>query len=392
MMFNRTKRLLAAGVLVLLVGGAATAEDQDLAGLQLFGPAEVSSYGRGPMPNEGYFGSIDGLYWGITAPETATIGQPSVITREVWYDAVISREQRSTLDTSSIGTVFSGGTRVEFGRIVDHHGWMLSTYRVETASVGRTFTDVDTVFIDNIPIIGIVDYITLPDDTVIPVIRSLPITFNQLTIENKVQTWGVELMRLYRSRQLHNGGFIEFMYGARYLELNEDFTVSTQGGFSSTGDSGAGGSYWFTRAENHVVGPQIGLRYFRKFDRWMVNLEGRFLGGVNIQNARQETQLAVGLADTVGSFGLPYSWTGSSSSSRRTFTEFTPVVELRAELRYQVTRSISIRGGWTGMWMDNTIRGANLVEYTLPSMGIPTDNHRQDTFIHGVTVGIDINR
>lgn len=392
MMFNRTKRLLAAGVLVWLVGGVAWAEDQDLAGLQLFGPAEVSPYGRGPMPNEGYFASLDGLYWGISPPNVAPVGQPPIVTREVWYDSVISREQRSTLDTSSIGTVFSGGTRVEFGRIVDHHGWMLSTHRVETASMGRTFSNVDMVFIDNVPIIGIVDYITLPDDTQIPVIRALPITFDQVTIENKAQTWGVELMRMYRSRQLHNGGFIEFMYGARYFELNEDFTVSTQGGFTSTGSSAAGGSYWFTRAENHIVGPQLGLRYFRKFDRWMVNTEGRFLGGVNIQNVRQEAQLGTGLINTYGGFGLPFSWAGASSTSRRVFTEFTPLLEIRAELRYQVTRSISLRAGWTGMWMDHMVRAASMVDYTLPTMGISERGNRQDTFVHGATIGIDINR
>ena len=57
--------------------------------------------------------------------------------------------------------------------------------------------------------------------------------------------------------------------------------------------------------------------------------------------------------------------------------EFTPLVELRLEGRYQITRAISFHAGWTGFWMDNIARANSVIDYTVPAMGI--DLTRQQT-------------
>jgi hypothetical protein len=83
--------------------------------------------------------------------------------------------------------------------------------------------------------------------------------------------------------------------------------------------------------------------------------------------------------------------------------EFTPVAELRLEAKYQITRSITFRVGWTGMWMDGIARGNNLINYRVGDetkgdgetpLGIDTSGHknRQSLFINGLTTGVEINR
>ena len=57
--------------------------------------------------------------------------------------------------------------------------------------------------------------------------------------------------------------------------------------------------------------------------------------------------------------------------------EFSPVVELRLEGRYQITRAISFHAGWTGIWMDGIARASSVIDYTVPAMGIDlTDNRK----------------
>src|SRR6185369_7437654 len=48
--------------------------------LQMFDQPDLSSYGRGPRPTEGWFGSAEYLNWSIQAPGTSTIGSEGVRT------------------------------------------------------------------------------------------------------------------------------------------------------------------------------------------------------------------------------------------------------------------------------------------------------------------------
>ena len=73
MLLNRTFSQMAVGLLILLM--CTSAIGQDLEGMQLFAPADVSSYGRGPQPNEGFFFVYDLLYWTISPPRVSTIGK-----------------------------------------------------------------------------------------------------------------------------------------------------------------------------------------------------------------------------------------------------------------------------------------------------------------------------
>ena len=452
---NRTISSVAIGLLLCLL--ATPSFGQGPLGFQIFAPADVSTYGGGQQPNEGYFFQFDGLYWSISKPRTSTIGYPG--TRKVYYSAAGTtasdpdsgtdfRIERNTLDTSAFQNDFSPGTRIEFGRIEDQNGWFMSIYQLRNQDQTLLAAGGDVVFDD--PSFGTNGERLLQgnvnnDATTTPpyspaVFRDLPVWFKNVLIENTVSTWGVEANYLHRFMTSHAGGTLEMFVGARYFEFDDGFLVKTSvdpnslnqpafignvtTGTATTINAGVpsflGGSSWDTTAQNHVVGPQIGLRWFKTQGRWTFSTEGRFMAGLNCQNIEQFVDMGPNLSPgpktvvTVNPLPAPngpiytynyvYQPFQPKTMSHTTATnvdyarEFSPVVELRLEGRYAVTRAISLHAGWTGMYMDGMARASNMVEYQFPSdthptmMGINMDNNRQGVFINGVTFGVDINR
>jgi hypothetical protein len=72
--------------------------------------------------------------------------------------------------------------------------------------------------------------------------------------------------------------------------------------------------------------------------------------------------------------------------------EFSPVVEVRAEARYKLTRCFDVGAGWTGIWIDNVARASNVINYEVPDMGLRTLYNRQNAFVHGLNFTITVNR
>ncbi|NQU25094.1 MAG: BBP7 family outer membrane beta-barrel protein [Candidatus Nealsonbacteria bacterium] len=410
MLPNRPILRLSLTIAVLLVAlpGAA----QDLEGFKLFAPADLSEYGTGPKPKEGYFFSFEGLHWYTSPAKTTTIGAPG-LTRTVLYGpdpAFDLAIQANSMDTSFFNAPPSAGNRIELGHISDCKGWMLSTYRLKTQNQTAVASGVDMVF-DDIAfgpggaqlLQGYVG-IDLVDPTLI-VVANLPVTFDEVSVRNSVSTWNVELMMLRRSRPNHYGGIFEWYAGVRYLEFDEIFSVFADGdvlnvaGITST----MADSNWDTEAENHIVGPQLGLRWFQKRSRWTLSSEGRFMAGFNSQNLHQTgligSELSPPPSNAIAAPELFQPLVLGPTHFRHSahITEWTPVVELRAELKYQVTRSLSFKVGWTGIWMDNIARASSLVNYELNGesanglMGLLRQNNSDDVFTHGLTVGFDIN-
>ncbi len=414
MLLRRTISLLGTLSLVMAVGLPGMA--QDLEGLQLFAPVEVNPYGPGPQPNEGFFFAWDGLNWYISKPEIATVGREG-LSRTVSYgihpingadplnDMAV---QSNTLDTSSLQSLPTSGDRFEFGRIHGHHGWMVSTYHLKpqtqwiyAADVPMTFNDISG---NNLlqGIVGTIPAIEADPDAEPPVVgvdeqifvNNLPLTFDDVRIRNSVTTWSVELMYIFRSHQFHHGGFVEIFGGVRYMEFDEVFDVDARGTDPAVKDVPAilADSVWNTRADNHITGPQVGIRWFRKGGRWMFSTEGRFFAGFNSQTIRQFGVLGDKL-DPPGEDNFePTAMGPTYFNSMQHIDEWSPCAELRAELRFQCTRSVSLRAGWTGVWMGGIARPSDMINYEVPAMGISAINNRQDVFVNGLTLGVDINR
>lgn len=464
---NRTHLRLAVGALILLIGAPALAQTTgglDLTQGNAFAPADLSTFGGRPEPRQGYFFSASYLHWGMSEPWQRPIGSENsrIVYTDVQqfptippysppdspgqvdftfyfpvsdpplydnlfdlYYALIGYDQGSEASTAFIGTEFQSGMRYEFGRVVGHHGWIISTYQIrpdtQTAQFVNTpvsFEDPQGLLFGQIgsfqAVIGVnVTYerdaggvvIGRTDTPIIQTFRAdenIGVTFSQLNVRNRQKTWAVEAAYVYRSHRNHfrapsylkvcrplervfDGSIFEWYFGGRYQEIDGRFIVQGVGGT-------LGNSNWDTRADNNIVGPMLGLRWYKQHDRFTLSTEGRFVAGYNRQNFIQTGHLGTNVV--VGGVGNFDAWPGGPFSHKTHSNEFSPLVELRMDLKYQVTRALSLNVGWNGTWIDGVARASSVVRYEVPRMGIDTsgDRNRESFFMHGLVIGAEINR
>jgi hypothetical protein len=445
---NRTIRRLAAGALVLLLAASAVGQEFDLAGLQPFAPANLSPYGGQQRPHEGFFFSFDEVYWNIQRADTAIIGASEgrlVATFTTQYALAypgftpwwgVNREiQNTSLDTGPLGNATQWGERIEFGRVYDHNGWMFSLFRIRRFDQQFVASNASMTFIDpNIyfdpsgdagdPLrpdgfngmmgfhgllygevgrrLGVTS-VTPPSTIttgVFDVYDNLPVIFSSVTVSNTIDTWGLELDYIRRTHPLHNGAYLEWFLGGRYLQFDETFDVQTAT-FTGTPTqlvNVLGGTRMITETDNHIVGPQIGVRIVKQTGRFTFSTEGRGVAGFNSQSFHQSGRFVTILpqnnidATNVIIIGQTSGWQGNAINNTMNINEFSPIVELRAEVRCALTRSMTLRAGWSGIWMDGIARASNVIRYQVPSLGFEPTRNRQDVLMHGLTVGVDINR
>ena len=433
------KTRLASWIIVLLIGLPVSGEVSDM---QLFAPASQDMFGGGARANEGWFFNYDALYWSITAPDTTTIGFEN-LTRTVWYNPAFggvparTAVQHNTLDTGELNSQFDSGNRIEVGNIHGHNGWMFNYWKLNSQNQTITANGVDMTFQDEPTQPFLYGYVAAVDSLggtaayFLPMeLHDLPLTFDNVTVKNHVETWGTELMYLRRTHPVHNG-ILEFSAGVRYMEFDDRFNVNAQAEFleGDDGEDGVGDgrflidsagnpvapgniladSYWNTNAANHIVGPQLGVHYAIKSGRWSLTSDGKFFAGFNRQNIRQRGTLGSHLADPwPGELGpseppgfpltvpfVPLTMQPATFTHSETFDEWSPGIELRVDLKYQVTRAVNLKLGWSALWMDGIARSSNVIDYRLTStsfMGINGANNRQDILVHGAAFGIEINR
>lgn len=412
MVMNRIRTCLLALVMSLALAVPATAQD-----FQLFAPAELSEYGSGMHAKEGFFFTFDMLQWTITAPDAVTIGQNFTRT-DVWQGGFFI-DENSTMNTGPYENDFTDGQRMELGYVSDHSGWLFGMFKLTSLNQYLDRSNTTVVFED--PPYGplglerIQGFVQSGDqdfdhdvngngvfgrdgiDTTVPPdgepdepfptdfgddVR-LPMVYDMLTTKNRTQLWGTELMYTIRSNQMHRGGYFELFIGGRYMQFRDTFNVQGYGGILDR-------SFWFTDAKNNLVGPQVAARWFNQTGRITWSAEGRFMAGFNFQDISQQGRIASNLVP--GGRDVPLAFGPTSFVHSLDENEWSPVVELRAQASYQLTRAIAIRVGWTGMYIDGLARASSLVNYTLPTMGLIPNQITQDAFVQGVNAGIEINR
>ena len=210
--------------------------------------------------------------------------------------------------------------------------------------------------------------------------------FDTLTVRNISETQGIELMKTHRltnghKMTKHQGNNLNVAYGVRFLRLRDRFFFGGEGSF-------IGHTFADTRAENQIVGPQVRAKWSAQRGRWNLGLDGRFLFGYNVQDLSQEG----GIGEELVPGGL-----NSSIILQRTYfatgrqaNNFSPVGELRADLSYQLTGSIAARLGYTATIVDNITRAAQMVNWSLPDMGLQPGSGDQEIFINGANFGFDV--
>ena len=91
-------------------------------------------------------------------------------------------------------------------------------------------------------------------------------------------------------------------------------------------------------------------------------------------------------------FNQPLNLLRNGFSNSLNAVTFSPVIEFRAKLNYQLFHGVSVSGGWTGLYADGMARAPYMVDYTLPSMGILASNNQQYVFVNGLSLGVEVNR
>ncbi len=427
-----------------------------------FAPAETSSYGNGPRSRVGFFASYERLYWSFAKPGYSQVGSPTAS-----FASSISGLTENGADNSFLTAAGAWGNRWELGFVdTDNYGWLVSVLDrvsqgqhavVENALV--QFDDPNNLLSGFVPFVdpvtgGIIDadrngnniygrfgldlgtpnppppgnFVPPPDghpDTPAPTDLGdriqWPVIYAQLDMKNVTRLNGVELMRLYRAPRLHNGGYFELLYGARFLQLDDAFKLYGTNSVNSVSTDIFTGqvttnsfidltnpladSQWSIRTQNNMVGPQIGGRWSNQLGRWTTSIEARFMAAANFQNVHQKTTLGTNLLQNPNFSTIDFNsggvFTGSNIALFHGFgtnthsyaTTFSPVGELRLQTSCNVTSNVALKVGYTGLVMGNITRASNRIDYSGPNLIsiLPTGIH-QTFFSNGINFGVEINR
>ena len=368
-------------------------------------------------------------------PDETHIMVPTITVNPNDSYQIISDQDVSTYDTSMLDSQWACGRRYEAGYMWGHHGWGVSvydindlsqSYTVENAKVAFNVADkprTDGSYLYGVTTVNGTEAQTFPGNTndvnSTYVYGELGVKYESLTVSNTTATNGVELNYTYRFAPRDQFGMRygiwEVDMGVRWFQYEEEFNVYGRGGSLSD-------SWWNTKSSNNLIGPQISARYFRTWGRWTFDVQGKFMAAINNQSVDQNGVLGSFLSNRnqsitevaddgegnetytttyyqyLGLQGYP----GYANSTSMTFNHrgtdsmFAPLLELRLNAKLQLTQLVNLRIGYTGIYVGNIARSAEMVEYNIPgtstAMGINMDRNTGSSLVHGVTVGVEINR
>jgi hypothetical protein len=214
-------------------------------------------------------------------------------------------------------------------------------------------------------------------------LHTFNVFFDQVTIRNRTEIDGVELMRMHdisTRHKMEQGRFddMRFTYGVRFLQIKDDFY------FQGTG-SILGRTSVDTDAENQIVGPQIGLKWTRVDGPWNFSLEARGMAGYNIVDVDQYG--VFGEEAIPGALNRSAVARTTASVDGDRFDEFSPIGELRAQLKYRLADSISLQAGYTAKFVGNIHRGSTATAWNAPDFGI--FDRKGDLFTNGLNLGVE---
>jgi hypothetical protein len=116
-------------------------------------------------------------------------------------------------------------------------------------------------------------------------------------------------------------------------------------------------------------------------------VDGRFVFGFNTQDLDQTG--AIGEDLNPGAVNSLINAQPNAVKHGRTDSDFSPLVEFRAETSYRITNSIKARLGYTAIFVDNVTRASQTVRWFLPDLGL-LEGGQQDIFINGANFGFDV--
>ena len=214
-----------------------------------------------------------------------------------------------------------------------------------------------------------------------------PSRFATISLVNKLNVWNLETMRLWRVAEGPRGGVWEAMFGPRFMNINDQFLFN-----ASTGAAGSFDTYFDTNAQNYLLGGQIGGRWSHQLRRVQTSFEGRFLAAANFQHVTQLGQIGDPATGNNGAGGAISLQVPAAFAHRANTTVFSPGAEVRFNLKYQVFRSMYVNAGYSLVYAQNVARGSQMTNYSMPSMGILENENKSSFYVHGLNLGLVINR
>jgi len=410
--------------------------------LDPFAPAETSSYGNGPRAKIGLWASYERVFWSLSKPTGAPIGSRTaqgnaqVVQENAPGDNVTTPPRflvpqipntfpdGPSMDNSFIAATGAWGNRWEFGYVgEENYGWQVSILDHVSQGQYRVVQNPSIRFDDPANLLHALPIFTFPGFNTNLDVGEMPTAFNTVTMKNVLQMNGVELMRSYRAPRLHNGGYFTLLYGARWLQINDTFSLQTFSGqngstllapfdnFSfaaadlatlSTGTSIftvpqniLADSQWSVRALNSLVGPQIGGRWEVQRGRWITSFEARAMVAANFENVRLTSNLGNQRINNqpITDINMLNGFRGLGSDIHQFSTVISPVGEIRANVSYQVTSNFALKVGYTGIYVGDISRASNRIDYSGPNLvSLLTGSTHQIFFANGVNFGVEFNR
>jgi len=289
----------------------------------------------------------------------------------------------------------------------------------------------------------------------------MPINYETFEMQSKVNTWSVEAMYNYRFHPFRRGT-LELLAGVRYTQFDGRFNffghantkntssysvtevkILEKGGtimqdgtaidnssqeydqydYDATNSVGAdlGYSDWNFEANNHIVGPQVGLRYTISNNRWRFTGEGKYFAGFNRQNlygdgtlglkamsgsesvssqgAEGSTNSGLNMSETGGvPMQAPLNTIANSFAYSKHHDVYTNGVEGKIEATWNWTQAVGFKVGYQMLYLDNIARASAINDYRINEDGSifgvkkDKDDYNFDQFVHGVMFTVMINR
>jgi hypothetical protein len=378
---------------------------------QFFAPADFGNFGKdGPDPNTGFFATYDRLYIYVTRPEDQNAESFMPITPPPGTPYQV-------LDDPTGGD-FTWGNRFDLGYMSDEdHGWLTTFWHID----GPNYYDEQAL--ERVDVYEPDDDVNT-DDTVVdlrgggggaatpgPRNPSVPtrdqnspingqrdfIVMNSINVAD-LSSW--ELNKTFRVHALNYGSIVEPFFGFRYMKFQDFYRRDRYQRWDPATGAPLPNQFPFvpppvdvtpffvedmvtTQAtfDNHMIGGQLGLRWYKHKDRWNLSSEVRAFAFQNFQSFDNVTNLErtffTALAPDADIDTVIYDRTQSTGND----TEFVFGTEIRAEAAYAVTRDLSLRVGMAFMEFGRGIgRGNSLAR------------NDQDVTMVGATFGLLFNR
>lgn len=242
--------------------------------------------------------------------------------------------------------------------------------------------DIENLITPGPPFDGIID--GPAGDDVGDLITWIPI-FANLSVRSRTTISGLALSRFRPSRRGYGAGgcggrCFRWLYGVRYMNFRDRFAIDAEGGFFPEMRVDLDGT-----ARNFLIGPEIGFCLGRSVGPWSFSGQLRFTPAVNFQRTSMQGAAFTGIdGAAITGQGHPLGLNSITVNTNENSETFSALAEWRADVGYALTNSLSIRAGYTGMFIGEVASGTNL-SFGLPDFSVAES--RNDIYVHALTLG-----